>query len=392
MEPAPLLLELGAVVLGLAVLARVAGRLGIPAIPFYLLAGLAFGRGGLLPLPATAGFIQAGAEIGLLLLLFMLGLEYSAAELVGAVRTSGLPGGVDAALNFVPGFAAGLLLGWTPTAAALLGGVTFASSSGIAARLLEDLGRLANRETPAVLSLLVIEDLAMVVYLAVIGGFAGGALAWSRLASSALVLAAAIVVVAIALKVERRISRIVFSESDEALLLTIVGVTLVAAGAAASVRFSAAVAALLVGVVLSGPAAEAAKPLLRPLRDFFAALFFVFFGLSVNPARLFPALGVAAVLAAVTAATKHATGWYAARRVGIGPRGRMRAGTVLIARGEFSIIIAGLAGGAVSEPVAPVAAGYVFLLAAAGPVLTHLADPLSALWDRTRDRLARRTP
>src|SRR5215831_8587663 len=143
---APLLIELGACIVGLAILARLASRWGFSSIPLYLLAGLAFGNGGLAPLNLSKGFIQLGAEVGvlllLLLLLFMLGLEYSG-EQVKESLSRGLPAGVvDFVLNFSPGLAAGILLGWNIMAAVLLGGVTWISSSGLIAKVLTELNRL----------------------------------------------------------------------------------------------------------------------------------------------------------------------------------------------------------------------------------------------------------
>jgi CPA2 family monovalent cation:H+ antiporter-2 len=137
------------------------------------------------------------------------------------------------------------------------------------------------------------------------------------------------------------------------------------------------VGAFLVGIALSGPLQERMTTLVEPLRDLFAAVFFVLFGFSIDPATLpdviLPALG----LAVVTAITKIATGWYAAGRVGAGPRGRMRAGSVLVARGEFSIVIAGLALAAGVEPdLVPLAGAYVLILAVTGPILTRFADRL----------------
>src|SRR5882762_10328413 len=125
------LIELGLVVIGLAVLARIASRWGISSIPLYLLAGLAFGNGGIVPLQLTKSFIQIGAEVGVLLLLFMLGLEYSGEQLKRNLRRDLPAGAIDALLNFPPGFIAGLLLGWKPLPALLLGGITFISSSSI---------------------------------------------------------------------------------------------------------------------------------------------------------------------------------------------------------------------------------------------------------------------
>src|SRR5215813_2960461 len=105
-----ILTELGAAIVGLAVLACLANRLGFSSIPLYLLAGLAFGKGGLAPLNFSEHFIHTGAEIGILLLLFMLGLEYTEQELKENLRTGWPAGFVDLMLNFTPGFLAGILL------------------------------------------------------------------------------------------------------------------------------------------------------------------------------------------------------------------------------------------------------------------------------------------
>ncbi|MCJ7779532.1 MAG: cation:proton antiporter, partial [Acidimicrobiia bacterium] len=155
------LLELGAVMLSLTVLARLAGRFSFSPIPLYLGLGLLLSEHGIVSLDVSREFIDAGAELGAILLLFLLGVEYSVGELTAGVRRAHVSGTVDLVLNFVPGFVAGWALGWSLTAAFLLGGVTYISSSGIAAKLMRDLGWLGNRETPAVLSILVIEDLVM---------------------------------------------------------------------------------------------------------------------------------------------------------------------------------------------------------------------------------------
>jgi len=384
---ATLLLELGGVILGLGILGRLAGRLGLSAIPLYLLAGLAFGEGGLLPLVTAQEFIEVGAEIGVILLLLLLGLEYSADELVGNLRAATPAGLVDLTLNFTPGLLAGLLLGWSPLAAVVLGGVTYVTSSGIVAKVLGDLGRLGNRETPVVLSILVIEDLAMAVYLPLVTGLllGGGLLATAMPLGLALVTVAAVLVLAV--RYGPAVSRLVFSPNDEVLLLLILGLALVVAGLAQRLQVSAAVGAFLVGIALSGPAADAARALLTPLRDLFAAVFFVFFGLRTDPG-LIPAVALAAAgLAVTTAATKVAAGWWAARRAGVGTRGRWRAGAVLVARGEFSIVIAGLAVSAGREPdLGPLAATYVLVLAVLGPLLARVVDPLVTA---TRRRAAR---
>jgi CPA2 family monovalent cation:H+ antiporter-2 len=380
-------LELGMVVLGLSVLARLGGRLGLSPIPAYLLAGLAFGDGGLIPLVTTERFIQVGAEIGVVMLLLMLGMEFNAEELTAAVRTSAAAGIVDIVANFVPGVVAGLLLGWKPLAAVFLGGVTYISSSGIVAKLLHDLDWVANRETPVVLSILVFEDLTMVLYLPLVAALLLGAGTITTLVSVLIACGVVAATLVAALRFGPALSRLVFSRSDEVLLLAILGVTLVVAGVAARVQASAAVGAFLVGLGLSGEAAESARPLLRPVRDLFAAVFFFFFGLEIAPNTLPPVLVAAAVIAAVTAVTKFATGSWSARRAGVGVRARRRAGAALLARGEFSVVIAGLGASSGIEPtLRPLAAAYVLIMAVAGPLAARGMD----VWgDRDRGRAPR---
>ena len=363
--------ELGAVVVGLALLARIASRWGFSAIPLYLLAGLAFGKGGLLPLNLSQGFIELGAEIGVLLLLFMLGLEYSGDQLRDNLQ-SGFPAGLlDLVLNFPPGLIAGFLLGWKPLPAILLGGVTYISSSGIVAKLLAELHRLGHPETPVVLTVLVLEDLAMAVYLPLVAALLlGGSMAKMALSVSVAIIAV-VVVLFTAIKYGRALSRLVAHESDEIILLTTFGTVLLVAGIAQRLQVSAAIGAFLVGIAVSGPMAHQTQRLLSPLRDLFSATFFFFFGLEIDPATLPPALLIAAALALLTAATKLLTGYSAARRTGVDIRGRLRAGAALVARGEFSIVIAGLGAG-IEPQLGPLSAAYVLLLAVLGPILARL--------------------
>ncbi|MDQ4064927.1 MAG: cation:proton antiporter [Actinomycetota bacterium] len=377
MEHPELLVELGAILVGLAVLSRLAIRVGLPTIPLYLTAGLAFGEGGVIPLVTAEEFVQVGAEIGLILLLFMLGLEYTATELTSTMRTQARVGVLDLVLNFLPGFIGGLILGWGPTLSFVLGGITYVSSSGIIAKVLSDQGWTGNRETPIVLSTLVIEDLVMALYLPVVGALLVGADGLSGLGPAVLAVVIVALVLGAATRIEVGVSRVVFSRSDESLLLTILGMTILVAGAAEVFGISAAVAALVLGIVLSGPAAEAAHGLLVPLRDLFAAMFFAFVGLSVDPSTIPPVLVPAGALAIVTAVTKFAAGWIGAAWSGVGVRGRTRAGAMLTARGEFSIAIAGLATAAgVATGFEALAISYVFILAIVGPILARAADPI----------------
>jgi monovalent cation:H+ antiporter-2, CPA2 family len=373
---AQVLVELGTVVLILGVLARLAGRLGISPIPLYLLAGLALGEGGLLPLVTSDEFIEVGAELGVIFLLLMLGLEYSAGELVAGVKAVAPAGLLDFALNFTPGFLAGLVLGWGLLPALFMGGVTYISSTGVIAKMLSDLGWSGNRETPVVLSVLVFEDLAMAVLLPTLGVLALGDSTSSAFIAIGIALALMVAALTFAYLHGDKLGRLVLHRSDEVALLSVFGLTLLVAGLAEGANISAAVGAFLVGIALSGEAVEKAHSLLAPLRDLFAAVFFIFFGLSTDPGEIPGVLLIAIALGVVTAGTKLVTGWYAARRAGIGRSGRLRAGLALIARGEFSIVIAGLAVGvAGAEELPALAAAYVLLMAIAGPLAAKLADP-----------------
>ncbi|MDP9246489.1 MAG: cation:proton antiporter, partial [Candidatus Dormibacteraeota bacterium] len=206
-----LLIELGAIVFALGILGRAARLIGLSPIPLYLLAGLAFGKGGLLPLTTSEEFLSEGAEIGVILLLLLLGLEYSAGELITNLRRHAAAGALNLLLNMTPGVALGLLLGWSPVAALAMGGVTYAASSGIAAKLLSDLGRLGNRETPVVLSLLVLEDLSMAVYLPILTALLAGAGLLGGSLALLIAVAAMGIVLLIALRFGRVINRLVFS-------------------------------------------------------------------------------------------------------------------------------------------------------------------------------------
>jgi monovalent cation:H+ antiporter-2, CPA2 family len=366
-------IELGLAVIGLALLARLASRWGFSAIPLYLLAGLCFGNGGLLPLNFSEDFIHVGAEIGVLLLLFMLGLEYTGSDLKENLRL-GLPSGVvDFLFNFPPGLICGLLLGWEPLTAFLLGGVTYISSSGVIAKVLGELGRMNNPETPVILSILVIEDLAMAVYLPLVAVLLIGQNWTIGIVSILIALVTVSTVLFVVIRYGSHISKAIAHESNEIILLTIFGMILLVAGVAQRLQVSAAIGAFLVGIALSGPIAERAHHLISPLRDLFAAIFFLFFGLQIDPATLPPVFLLAVGLGIVTALTKILTGQWASRRVGIDRDGQLRAGTSLVARGEFSIVIAGLGMSAGLNPqLSSLATAYILFLVILGPILARI--------------------
>jgi CPA2 family monovalent cation:H+ antiporter-2 len=373
------LIELGAVLFGLSLLGRLAWRIGLSPVPLYLLGGLAFGQGGFFQLSGITDFAGLAAEIGVVLLLLLLGLEYSAAELTTGLRRSWLAGVVDLVLNATPGVVVALVLGWGPVAALAMAGVTYISSSGIVAKVLGDLGRLGNRETPVVLSVLVLADLTRAVYLPVLTAVLAGVSFAAGAQAVGIALGTVVVVLDVALRYGRYVSALVDSPEPEVFLLRVLGAALLVAGLASALQVSAAVGAFLLGIAISGATAENATKLLEPLRDLFAAVFFVLFGLNTHPADIPPVLGAAVVLAVVTLVTKMATGWFAARQQRIAPMGRLRAGAALVARGEFSIVIAGLALNSplVNDELSALATVYVLLMAILGPVAARVIEPVA---------------
>ena len=391
LHPAVLLVELGVILSALGLLARLARAARIPVIPLYLAGGLLFGRGGFIDVSASEQFLTVSADIGVILLLVMLGLEYSAGELIQSLRTQAPIGLLDGVLNALPGAAVALLLGWGGLAAVALGGITWVSSSGVIAKMLGDLGRLGNREVPAVLGVLVIEDLMMALYLPLLTALlvAGGA--GEVVLAVVVALGSVSVILVVAARYGHTVTKLISAEDTEALLLGVLGLTLLVAGVADQLKVSAAVGAFLVGIALSGTVAENAVAVLSPLRDLFAAVFFVTFGLRTSPESLLPALPLALLLVVLTSATKIGTGYVGARRAGVKRRGRWRAGVALIPRGEFSVIIATLAVTAgVDAKLGPLTACYVLLTIVVAAAIQTLPDRLSA--EPTTLRWWRRSP
>ncbi|MEO3788210.1 cation:proton antiporter [Actinocorallia sp. B10E7] len=367
---AAFLLEFGLILIVLSLVGALARRWTLSPVPLYLLTGLALGEDGIVRVPEAGEFVGIGAAIGVVLLLLALGLEFSIAEFTTSMRRHVPSAVADVALNAVPGALAGWLLGLNGVGILALAGATYISSSGIIARLLGDLRRLGNRETPAVLAVLVLEDFAMAAYLPLLSVVAVGGAWWQAVLWTAIAVGALVAAFAGSYRWGHHVGRVVAHPEAEQLMLRLLGVTLVVAALAESVHASAAVGAFLVGLTLTGEAADRARAVMEPLRDLFAAVFFVAIGLSVSLSAMAPLLPAAMALAALTAVTKVATGWYAASRDGVAVRGRVRAGTALIARGEFSIIIVGLIGPR-EERLIPLVSAYVLILAVVGPLLTR---------------------
>jgi monovalent cation:H+ antiporter-2, CPA2 family len=352
----------------------VAGRLGLPAVPLYLIAGLGLSA---LDIQALQGdVLEVAGGLGVILLLFLIGLEHTAEELSANLRRFRSAGILDFALSFSSGFGFGLLLGWKPLPAMLLGGITWVSSSGIVVKAITDL-RWSGPEVPVVIAVLVAEDLAMAVYLPLAASLLVGGGVLATFGSMTIAVAAALAALVGAFRYGEALGRVVSHPSEEVVLLSALGLVLVVAGVAERLQVSAAVGAFLAGVALSGEVADRTRTVLEPIRDFNVSLFFLFFALQIDVSRLDSVALPALALAVITGATKIVTGLRAARVAGLDETEGWRVALALLARGEVSLVLAGLGASAAVEPrLAPLAAAYVVLMAIVGPVAMRLADQL----------------
>lgn len=365
------LAELGGLLLVLGVVAFLAARVKFSVVPLYLLIGLAVGQGGLGLLELSQDFLDIGAQIGAILLLLLLGLEYSAPDLAQAYRERKSAGFFDLAANFIPGALMALILGWGPLAAFALGGIAYVSSSGITSELLRESGWRRSELSRRIVAILVFEDLALAPYLPFLSALVLGFSAWVGLVSVSVALVITGLIFLISYNGKTKWSRVLNPDVPSGLLLTVFGSALLAAGLADLAGFSGAVAAFLVGLLLTGEVANTVRGRLASLRDLFAAFFFLFFGLATNVSELVAVLPAVAVFVILGVAGKYATGWWIAKDMTDQMSWR-RAGAFLTPRGEFSMVIAAIAAPAItSVSLQAITLSYVTITAIIGSIMVR---------------------
>jgi CPA2 family monovalent cation:H+ antiporter-2 len=360
----------------LGALGLVASRVGLSAIPAYLLAGLLLGphEPTVLSLVRPSEVTRFVAEIGLVFLLFFLGLEFTLGRFAQSRRHALVGGGVDLVVNAALGVAIGVAAFGASFAALLLAAAIYVSSSAITIKGLIDFRRLADDETDLVLAILVAEDLVIGVVLGLASGGGGAATATLWL------IAKAIGFVAASLAVSKWLSGAIDHVLDrlprEFFLLAVVALLAGAAAVAKELGLSEAIGALMAGVVLSETSVrEEIEERFFSFRDVFAPLFFFVFGLSIDVGRIGSVawLLVAGVAAAVVG--KVGGGYLAGVLGGFTPRQSLNAGAALVAHGEFTIVIAQIASGnarvgeATQVKLAAFAGLYVLITATLGVVL-----------------------
>jgi monovalent cation:H+ antiporter-2, CPA2 family len=368
-EAALTLAEIGGLLLGLGILAFAAARIRFSVVPIYLLVGLVVGQGGFGLISLSQDFLDLGAQIGAILLLLLLGLEHSAPDLAKAFKERKLAGFFDIAVNFIPGAGLALLFGWGPLAALALGGISYVSSSGITSELIRESGWRRSELSRRIVTILVFEDLALAPYLPLLTSLVLGLSAVAGFISVSIALIITGIILIISYRGKAQWSRILNPDVPSALLLTVFGSALLAAGVADIAGFSGAVAAFLVGLLLTGEVANTVRGRLGSLRDLFAAIFFLFFGLSTDFADLVAVFPAVAVLVAFGVAGKFAVGWWIARDMNDRSMW-VRAGAFLTPRGEFSMVIAALTGPVVlSVSLQAITLSYVFITAIIGSLV-----------------------
>ena len=380
------LVALGGAFLAAGILGRLGGRVGLPTIPFFMAAGIITG-------PHTPGLVLVEepadlgvfAAVGLVMLLFHLGLEFSLKDLIGGGRTLLAAGGVYLLLNVGGGLALGLALGWGWKEALIIAGAVGVSSSAIVTKLVVELRRLANRETRMILGITVVQDVFLALYLALLQPVLGGA---ESVGEALVLFVRAFGFLAILFAVARYgahvVGRLISSADDEALTVMFVGLAILVAGIAEEVGVSAAIGAFMVGLIIAETkVADRIERLVLPLRDAFAAVFFFVFGLTIDPGGLGGVAGPVAAAVMITIVLNLVAGTIGARMHGFGRREATNVGLTLVGRGEFSLILATFAIAAGLDPrIGPFVALYVLVLAIAGPLLASRSDALARLVPR----------
>ncbi|MGI5214445.1 cation:proton antiporter domain-containing protein [Plantactinospora sp. CA-290183] len=367
------LIGLGALVLVAGLLARGGRRLGLPTVPFFMLTGILLG-------PATPGPVLVRhpedlallASVGLVLLLFNLGVEFPIGQVLGSGRRLFIAAACSIGLNVSAGLALGFGLGWGTSEALVIAGALGISSSAIATKLLIELRRLTNAETPIILGIIVIEDLFLALYLALLSPILSGADSAAEVALHiGMSFGYLLLLLLLARYGARAVTMLIGSHSDELLAILMVGLVVLVAGLSAEVGVSDAIGALMIGLVVARTAVrERVERLVLPLRDVFAAVFFVAFGLSIDVGAL-GSVAVPAVLAAlITVVVNIGAGLITGSLFGFNQRGAANVGLTVLGRGEFSLILATLALGAGLNPkIGPFVALYVLILAVLSPML-----------------------
>lgn len=376
------LLVLGGLFLIAYVLGRLGKLIGLPAIPVYMLVGLiASPNFHLFPLSFKSADVQLVAIFGLILLLFSLGLEFDQDEFYGNAKALLLSGGTRIIINMAVGFGFGLWVGWGTREALIIAGMTATSSSAIVTKLLIEFRRLANRETPAVLGIMVLEDVFIAIYLAIVSVVLGGETSlWSIVLQLAISFGFLVAMFALARFGGKLVSRLVRTRDDELFTILFFGLAVAFGGIGELLGVSDAIGAFLIGLVLGATRFRSRiEQFALPLRDVFGAFFFLNFGLALDPSTFGEVLTPVIVAVVLTLVVNTLGGQLIAWFNKLTPAEGFNASAMLQNRGEFALILATLAAGAgLDSRLTPFAGLYVLIMAIIGPVLAVNSEKAGA--------------
>lgn len=331
-------MQLGTIALGLYVAGWLARRLGLSSVLGYILLGVLFGPAGPFPFYEITEITEMLGELGIVLLLFFMGLEFSLRRFIEGGRSMVVAGSIDL-LNYLVGIAIALALGFGILAGLFLGGIVYISSSGVIAKLLGEGDLIGYPEAERTLGVLVFEDLAMVV---VLGGLGLATAGGSPLQIAGVLLF--LVAYLLFLRYGRALLERLLRREDELLVLLLVAMVTLFSLAAKGLDFPEAVAAFLLGLVVSeSQARHRVEEKLMPWHDVAAAAFFLSFGLHVDLAVALAQWPLALLMVVTTSATQIVSGFAAGRLTGLSRRGSVGHGLMMLPRGEFSLVIVALA-------------------------------------------------
>lgn len=369
------------------------------SIPLLILLGALFGphapHGAWfdLRLVEDSESIAVLSRVGMLLLLFYLGLEFSAGQVIKRGVTIIKGGGIYVTLNFLRGLALGWIFfqSWPETL--VIAGITTVSSSAIVTKLLVELKRTANPETELILGIMVFEDVFMAVYLSLLSGYLlaqGTSLSVGLIAGLITVLFIFSVLI-LGRFISPYLDRWLNFRSGEPLIMVAFTLLMIMALLAEKVGVTEAVGALLLGLVLAETShVKRLISMVTPLRDLFGAVFFLSFGMGIDYRQFVPVFSLALIAVLVTVLTNFITGLVSAWVCGYRGRPAVNVAASLMARGEFAVIAAGLGGvAAAAGLLQPLAALYILLLAIISPVIAKRSRSIHLGLERMRRLFSR---
>ncbi len=387
------LVVLGILFLIAYVLGRLGKLIGLPAIPIYMLVGLiASPHFTLFPLSFRSADVALIAVFGLIFLLFSLGLEFDQDEFYGNAAKLLASGGTRIAINMAVGLAFGLWVGWGTREALIIAGMTATSSSAIITKLFIELRRLANRETPVILGIMVIEDVFIAIYLAIVSVIIGGQTdIWAIVLQLAISFTFLIAMFVLARWGGRIVSRLIRTKDDELFTILFFALAVAFGGIGQLLGVSDAIGAFLIGLVLGATRYRGRiEQLALPLRDIFGAFFFLNFGLALDPSTFGEVVWPVAGAVVITVVVNLLGGQLIAVMNRLTPAEGLNAGAMLQNRGEFALILATLATAAgLDARLTPFAGLYVLTMAIIGPLLALNSERIGAVIFPTKKKRGR---